>query len=178
MKLGDHVRALVGGEFRHGIDCGDRTVLFLGRDATGRPEVRRALASEFTAGAERLETVVHREQVHAPRAVVARAFSRVRDPAAAASFATSEAFAAWCLTGRPPEPGYGPAPAPAARPARRAARKEAKATRRAPARKPASGRKARRAAPRAPAAARARKKSPPRRSAPRGRRRRRTVRRP
>lgn len=105
MKLGDHVRALADGEYRHAIDCGDRTVLFLARNDAGRPEVRRALAADFAAGAERVEAVVHREPVHAPRAVVARAFSRVRDPAAALCFATSEAFAVWCLTGRPPEPG-------------------------------------------------------------------------
>jgi hypothetical protein len=171
MKLGDHVRALVGGEFRHGIACGDRTVLFLGRDASGRPEVRRALASEFASGAERVETVVHREPVHAPRAVVARAFSRVRDHAAAASFATSEAFAAWCFTGRPPEPGYGPAPA-AARPARRAARKTAKPARRAPARKAAPKRKASKAAARASPSRRPRQKATARRSASRGKRRR------
>lgn len=118
MKLGDHVRALAGGEYRHAIDCGDGTVLFLARNDAGRPEVRRALAAHFAAGAERVEAVVHREPVHAPRAVVARAFSRVRDPAAAFSFATSEAFAVWCLTGRSPEPGQAKVGAPARRRAR------------------------------------------------------------
>lgn len=121
MKLGDHVRALAGGEYRHAIDCGDRTVLFLARDGAGRSEVRRALAADFAFGAERVEAMVHREPVYAPRAVVARAFSRLRDPAAALSFATSEAFAAWCLTGRSPEPGRAPARAHAASPKRTAA---------------------------------------------------------
>jgi len=168
MKLGDHVRALVSGEYRHGIDCGDRTVLFLGRDASGHPEVRRALAAEFAAGAERVETVVHREGVLAPRVVVARAFSRMRDPAATASFDSSEAFAAWCLTGRPPEPGFAPAPAPppAARHARRPAAKKASPARKAPARKPAPKRRP------GKAAAPARKKAPARRAASRRKRRR------
>jgi hypothetical protein len=174
MKLGDHVRALVNGEYRHGIDCGDRTVLFLGRDASGRPEVRRALAADFATGAERVETVVHRERALAPRVVVARAFSRMRDPAAAASFASSEAFAAWCLTGRPPEPGYAPAAAPAraTRSARRPATNEGKPARKAPASKAVPKRKARKTAARSSAAARARKKAPARRPAsPRQRRR-------
>ncbi|HEY6099027.1 MAG TPA: hypothetical protein VIW03_06340, partial [Anaeromyxobacter sp.] len=172
MKLGDHVHALVNGEHRHGIDCGDRTVLFLGRDASGRPEVRRALLADFAAGAGRVETVVHREPVLAPRVVVARAFSRLRDPAAAAAFTSSEDYAAWCLTGRAPEPGYAapPAqsPAPAARkagrvagkkraePARRAAGGKAKTGRGKPARgtarKAVPRRKAGRAAPRRAAA--------------------------
>jgi len=174
MKLGDHVRALVGGEYRHGIDCGDRTVLFLGRDASGHPEVRRALASDFAAGAERVETVVHRERVLAPRVVVARAFSRMRDPSAAASFGSSETFAAWCLTGRPPEPGYAPAPAaaPAAPPGRRPAARKAKPVRRAAASRAAPKRKPRKAAARGSAAARARKKGPSRRPAPPRKRRR------
>lgn len=46
MKLGDHVRALADGEYRHAIDCGDRTVLVLARDVGGRPEVRRVLAAD------------------------------------------------------------------------------------------------------------------------------------
>lgn len=129
MTRGDHIRAATNGGLRHGIDCGDRTVLFLGRDAAGRPEVRRALLTEFAAGAERVETVVHRERVFAPGAAVARAFSRLRDPATAASFGSSEAFVAWCLTGRPPEPGY--APAAARRPAHEATPKR-KAGRAAP----------------------------------------------
>ena len=127
MKLGDHVRALAGGQYRHAVDCGDRTVLMLARDGAGRPEVRRVLAAEFAAGAERVEVVVHREPVHAPRAVVARAFSRVRDPAAALGFATSEAFAVWCLAGRPPEPDRAPVRAArASRRARRGARRAAR----------------------------------------------------
>jgi hypothetical protein len=146
MTLGNHIRAATNGGLRHGIDCGDRTVLFLGRDAAGRPEVRRVLLTEFAAGAERVETVVHREQVFAPGAAVARAFSRLRDPAAAASFGSSEAFVTWCLTGRPPEPGYAPAAALAARPPRPAARKKARPARRV-ARQAAPKRKAGRAAP-------------------------------
>ncbi|HEU4386059.1 MAG TPA: hypothetical protein VFR85_21420 [Anaeromyxobacteraceae bacterium] len=161
MMLGDHVRALVNGEYRHGIDCGDRTVLFLTRQASGQPEVRRALVEDFAAGAGRLESVVHREPVFEPEAVVARAFSRLRDPAAATSFASSEAFAAWCLTGRPPEPPFAPRPARAA-PARRASTKKA-AARPRPARKAAPRRRVRRAAPRRKAAP-SRK---PRRAAPR-----------
>ncbi len=174
MKLGDHVRALVNGEYRHGIDCGDRTVLFLGRDASGRSEVRRDLAADFAAGAQRVETVVHRERVLAPRVVVARAFSRMRDPAAAASFVTSESFAVWCLTGRPPEPGYRPSavPAPAARPARRPAGWKAKPARRIPARKAAPKRASGRAAARASASRRPSRKAPARRSAARTKRRR------
>lgn len=174
MKLGDHVRALVNEEYRHGIDCGDRTVLFLGRDTSGRPEVRRALAADFAGGAERVETVVHRERVLAPRAVVARAFSRMRDPAAAASFVTSEAFAVWCLTGRPAEPGYAPAAAPAsaARPARRPAAKKARPARKAPARQGAPERRVRKAVAGSSAARRPRKKAPARRAASRGKRRR------
>jgi hypothetical protein len=170
MKLGDHVRALASGEYRHGIDCGDRTVLFLGRDVSGRPEVRRALAADFAAGAERVETVVHRERILAPRAVVARAFSRMRDPAAAASFVTSEAFAVWCLTGRPAEPGYAPAAATAsvARPARRPVAKKA---RKAPARQAAPKRRVRKAVARSSAARRPRKKAPARRPGSRGTRR-------
>ena len=148
MKLGDHVRALVNGEYRHGIGCGDRTVLFLARHASGRPEVRRALVADFAAGAGRVEAVVHREPVFPPRAAVARAFSRMRDPAAAASFGSSEEFAAWCLTGRPPEPGFAPAAEPArpAPPARRVARKEKARAR--PARTAAPERRSRKAAPR------------------------------
>ena len=174
MKLGDHVRALVNGEYRHGIDCGDRTVLFLGRDTSGRPEVRRALAADFAAGSERAETVVHRERVLAPRVAVARAFSRMRDPAAAASFVTSEAFAVWCLTGRPAEPGYAPAAAPASavRPARRPAAKKAKPARKAPARRAAPKRRARKAVARSSARPRPRKRAPARRPASRGKRRR------
>jgi hypothetical protein len=170
MKLGDHVRALVSGEYRHGIDCGDRTVLYLARDVSGRPEVRRTLVADFAPGAERVETLVHREGGFAPRVVVARAFSRMRDPAAAASFGSSEEFAAWCLTGRPPEPGFAPAAPPArpARPARRAAGKKAKPPRRA-AGKTAPRRKPRQAAPRPVPR---RKKAPARRPAPRRRRRR------
>ncbi|HYQ79899.1 MAG TPA: hypothetical protein VEP68_00285 [Anaeromyxobacteraceae bacterium] len=179
MNLGDHVRALSSGELRHGIDCGDRTVLYLARDASGRPEVRRALLAEFAPGAERVEAVVHREEVFAPRVVVARAFSRLRDPAAAAAFGSSEEFAVWCLTGRPPEPGYAPAPAPAAPapPPRRGGARKAKAgagrrttPRAVPRRKPrrTAGRpKARKAGP----APRRKKKAPARRPARRGRRR-------
>ncbi len=151
MKLGDHVRALADGEYRHAVDCGDRTVLFLARDGAERSEVRRALAADFASGAERVEAVVHREPVHAPRAVVARAFSRLRDPAAALSFATSEAFAVWCLTGRSPEPSRGPARAPAAR---RAAATRARRARRVPARAAASKRRAARGRSRGRAAAR------------------------
>lgn len=155
MKLGDHVRALVGGEYRHGIDCGDRTVLFLARDPAGRPEVRRALDAEFASGG-RVEPVVHREQVFAPRMVVARAFSRMRDPSAAASFGSSEAFAAWCLTGRSPEPGFAP-PAGPERPA--AGKRKAK-----PARTPA-----RKAVPARRPARKARRRPESRGAAPRGR---------
>jgi hypothetical protein len=145
MKLGDHVRALVNGEYRHGIDCGDRTVLFLGRDTSGRPEVRRALATDFAVGAERVETVVHRERVLAPRVVVARAFSRMRDPAAAASFATSEAFAFGASPGgRPPRAWRAPAsavrpPPLRARKALAAGRPRSQTTRPSPTARPVPG---------------------------------------
>jgi hypothetical protein len=97
---GDHIRALVSGEWRHAIDCGDGTVLHL---AAGAPSpavrVRRSLRPEFVSGAEKVEVVVHRERVYPARQVVARAYSRASDPALARMFETSAAFAAWCKAG-------------------------------------------------------------------------------
>ena len=147
VALGNHIRALVDGAWRHGIDCGDRTVLFLSSEG-GRPEVRRALAAAFAPGGGRAETVVHREPVFAPRMVVARAFSRLRDAATAAAFHSSEAFAAWCVSGRAAEPACPCAPEPP------------RATRRkGPARRAAGERKARHLRPEAP-----RRKAPARRA--------------
>jgi hypothetical protein len=119
--VGEHIRALKGGRWIHAIDCGDETVLHLVEDAAP-PRVRRAYRPEFVAGAESVEHVTHRERTFAPKEVVRRAYSRATDPALAAMFGDSQAFAEWCITGRVVAtrnvavavPGIAPAP-PAAR---------------------------------------------------------------
>jgi hypothetical protein len=101
--LGDHIRALRGGRWNHAIDCGDATVIHVAPEAPTCERVRRTYRPEFEAGADAVEVVTHRERVYSPRAVVARAFSPFRDPALSGMFLDSEAFAAWCKTGRLPE---------------------------------------------------------------------------
>jgi hypothetical protein len=97
--MGEHIRALKGGQWLHAIDCGDETVLHLAEDAAPR-RVRRAYRPEFVAGAQSVEIVTHRERTFPPKEVVRRAYSRAADPALAAMFPDSEAFAGWCTTGR------------------------------------------------------------------------------
>jgi hypothetical protein len=171
--LGDHIRALKGGRWIHGIDGGDKTVLHLG-DRPG-PRVLRTYGPLFVEGAEAVEVVAHREPVYPPRSVVARAWSPVRDPALGEMFGDSEAFAHWCKSGRLPEGAATPpaagGPAPeAARGARPtptggAARPPAKPS--GPGRKPAGkarGPTARKTPSRKAPASRARK--PPARKRP------------
>jgi hypothetical protein len=142
--LGDHIRALKDGRWLHGIDLGDQRVLFLAEQPGLAPgdRLRRVYRPEFTAGAARVELVVHRERTYPAKAVVARAWSRFMDPSVVAMFGDSEQFAAWCKIGRAPEPGP-PAP-PAAAPAKAKARAKAKASAKAkaPAKKAAARPKA------------------------------------
>jgi hypothetical protein len=115
--VGEHIRALKGGRWSHAIDCGDETVLHLADDETRRA-VRRSYRPEFIAGAEVVEVVRHRQRTFPGNEIVARAYSRIADPALASMFVSSEAFAHWCATGRPPAPddeAEAPAPAPRAR---------------------------------------------------------------
>lgn len=154
--LGDHIRALKDGRWLHGIDLGDQRVLYLAEAPGLAPgdRLRRVFRPEFTAGASKVELVVHREPAYAAKAVVARAWSRFMDPSVVSMFRDSEAFAAWCKIGRLPEstpvaappasPSVSPPPAAAApvkAPARPAAAKTAPAAKpapkKAPARKPA-----------------------------------------
>lgn len=97
--LGEHIRARRNGRWTHAIDCGDETVVHLDGDA-GKAQVRRSYRPEFVAGAEVVQVVTHRERTFPPSEVVARAYSRIGDPALAAMFRDSEAFADWCATGR------------------------------------------------------------------------------
>lgn len=97
--VGEHIRARKGGRWNHAIDCGDETVIHLDGDA-GRARVRRSYRPEFISGAEVVEVVTHRERTFPPGEIVARAYSRIADPALAAMFRDSEAFAEWCATGR------------------------------------------------------------------------------
>ena len=164
--LGDHIRALKDGHWLHGIDLGDQRVLYLVETPGLAPvdRLRRVYRPEFTAGARKVELVVHREPAYASKAVVARAWSRFMDPSVIAMFRDSEAFAAWCKIGRLPEtPATEPAPASRSAP-RPAARRPA--AKRPAAGKPVAGKKvAGKAAARKPSA----KKAPPRKSAPRAR---------
>lgn len=100
--LGDHIRTLKAGRWTHAIDCGDETVIVLARGAAEAPHVRRSYRPEFVAGAETVEIVRHRERTFSADEVVARAYSRISDPALASMFRDSEAFAEWCTTGRVP----------------------------------------------------------------------------
>jgi hypothetical protein len=119
--LGDHIRALKGGKWVHGIDLGDQRVLHLAEDPGLPPgdRLRRVYRPEFTAGASTVQLVVHRERTYPARAVVARAWSRFMDPSVVAMFRDSESFAAWCKIGRVPEvsPAKAAVAAPAAAPA-------------------------------------------------------------
>jgi hypothetical protein len=101
--IGDHIRALRGGRWNHGIDCGDRTIIHVDAGAAPGSRVQRSYRPMFEAGAAAVEVVPHRERVYVPKAVVARAFAPIRDPALAAMFADSEAFACWCKAGRLPD---------------------------------------------------------------------------
>ncbi len=169
--IGDHIRTLKDGRWTHAIDCGDETVIVLAEDAAPPPRIRRSYRPEFVAGAEAVEVVRHRERTFPADEVVARAYSRVSDPALAAMFRDSEAFAEWCTTGRLPPAASNvavdvsgvaakaaaPAPALEAKPARAASAgkkkaKPARAAKAAPKSRPA--RKAK--AARAPAKGRAR----------------------
>ena len=97
--VGEHIRALRRGRWMHAIDCGDETVIHLADD--GSPSaVRRSYRPEFVSGAETVEVVRHRERTFPADEVVARAYSRIADPALAAMFGDSESFAEWCATGR------------------------------------------------------------------------------
>jgi hypothetical protein len=139
--LGDHIRALKGDRWLHGIDLGDQRILFLD-ESPGLPpadRLRRVYRPEFTAGASKVELVVHREPAYPAKAVVARAWSRFMDPSVVAMFRDSEAFAAWCKIGRLPE-ATAAAPPPATPMAARAA---AAAARRAPQPAPVRGTPAR-----------------------------------
>jgi hypothetical protein len=151
--VGQHIRALKGGRWIHAIDCGDETVLHLADEAAPQ-RVRRAYRPEFLAGSAAVEVITHRERTFPANEIVQRAYSRASDPALAAMFRDSEAFAEWCATGRLPGPrnvalevpGLLPAAsaaAPAAAPAAAAAPRKAPAPRKkARARRPAPARKA------------------------------------
>jgi len=134
--LGDHIRAQKDGRWLHGIDLGDQRVLYLAEAPGLAPgdRLRRVYRPEFTAGASKVELVVHREPAYPAKAVVARAWSRFMDPSVVAMFRDSEAFAAWCKIGRLPE-STAAAPPPASPMTARAA--AAKAATRAPAPKAA-----------------------------------------
>ena len=97
--VGEHIRALKGGRWIHAIDCGDETVLHLADEAAPQ-RVRRAYRPEFLAGSSAVEVITHRERTFPAKEIVRRAYSRASDPALAAMFLDSEAFAAWCATGR------------------------------------------------------------------------------
>lgn len=130
--LGDHIRALKDGRWLHGIDLGDQRVLFLA-ETPGLPpgdRLRRVYRPEFTAGASKVELVVHREPAYPSKAVVARAWSRFMDPSVVHMFRDSEAFAAWCKIGRLPEASPA-APAPVAPMAAKQAAQEKPAPKRA-----------------------------------------------
>lgn len=162
--MGEHIRALKRGRWNHAIDCGDETVVHLADEASPSLAVRRSYRPEFVAGAEVVEVVTHRERTFPADEVVARAYSRIGDPALAAMFRSSESFAAWCTTGRPAAaPGAfaagAAAPPPVARTAAAASGAAAPRARAKPARparpakakpKPKGRRTARRAAAKAP----------------------------
>jgi hypothetical protein len=163
--IGDHIRTLKAGRWIHAIDCGDETVILLAGDAAQPPRVRRGYRPELVAGADAVEVVTHRERTFPAEEVVARAYSRISDPALASMFRDSKAFAEWCTTGRLPgrppnvavsSPGVTPAAPPrkapskpagaAKRPRSAKARKAtpARSPRKAPARRKAATRGARR----------------------------------
>ncbi|HEX9051940.1 MAG TPA: hypothetical protein VF841_15530, partial [Anaeromyxobacter sp.] len=150
--IGDHIRTLKGGRWTHAIDCGDETVIVLADDASRSPRVRRSYRPEFVAGSETVEVVLHRERTFPAEEVVARAYSRISDPALAAMFRDSEAFAEWCTTGRLPAgrgnlaiPVPGVEAPPAAPRARRPARSRPAPRRKKPAAKARAAKRARKA---------------------------------
>lgn len=100
--VGEHIRTRKGGRWNHAIECGDETVIHLPDGVPGMARVRRSYRPEFVSGAEAVEVVTHRERTFPASEVVARAYSRIADPALAAMFPDSEAFADWCATGRIP----------------------------------------------------------------------------
>jgi hypothetical protein len=146
--LGEHIRALKGGRWYHAVDCGDETVLHL-VDEPGPRRVRRSYRPDFVAGAEQVETVVHREPTYPAKEIVARGYSRAADPALAIMFGDSEAFAEWCSTGRLPPGQTAPVAATPPPPLVRAKPARARASKPAAAAKPAKrrGRAGRTAAP-------------------------------
>jgi hypothetical protein len=97
--IGEHIRALKEGRWDHAIDCGDETVIHLGDDRDA-PRVRRSYRPAFVEGAATVQLVTERALTFPPQEVVARAYSRLADPALAAMFRDSQAFAEWCTTGR------------------------------------------------------------------------------
>ncbi len=178
--LGDHIRALKDGRWLHGIDLGDQRVLYLAEAPGLAPgdRLRRVYRPEFTAGASKVELVVHREPAYPAKAVVARAWSRFMDPSVVSMFRDSEAFAAWCKIGRlpestpaalpprPPEPARA-APAPAPQPTPKAPVKApVPAKQAAPARKAKAAVPAKKAAPKKKAAAKPAPKKAPAKKAP------------
>jgi hypothetical protein len=112
MSHGEHIRIVGGGRVVHAIDCGDRTVLHLADGDGGPATVRRSLLADLTQGTATVEVVRAAHQVYPPQMVVARAFSKLGDPAAGAMFPTSEHFAAWCVSGQAPRPSPRPAAPP------------------------------------------------------------------
>jgi hypothetical protein len=186
--IGDHIRALKSGRWVHAIDCGDETVLHVpdgGPEAAGA-RVLHTYRPAFLAGAEAVEVIAHRERVYPAKAVVARAWSPIRDPALASMFRDSAAFAEWCKTGRLPDAPQNLAiavsPTPGAKRGAPEARRSSKPVRakaaprkaspaRKPARKPAARKPARKPAARKPARKPAAKRRPaPRKAAKRRRR--------
>jgi hypothetical protein len=192
--IGDHIRTLKAGRWTHAIDCGDETVIVLAEDAAQPPRVRRSYRPEFVAGADAVEIVLHRERTFPAEQVVARAYSRISDPALASMFRDSEAFAEWCTTGRLPTSAPGvaisvpggaggtPAPSPpstaSASPARsapakaKAARAAKPAAKARPARRATHARTSRKPGRKAPArgARRTAKRKPVKRNSRRSRR--------
>ncbi len=171
--IGDHIRTLKAGRWNHAIDCGDETVIGLAVDDAEQRRIRRSYRPEFVAGAESVEVVTHRERTFPADEVVARAYSRIADPALAAMFKDSEAFAEWCTTGRlpatPPNVAVSvPGVAPASPPAAPAAPAAAKAAPRKKPRPAAKAKPARAAAPgrkkAKPAAKKARSRKPARKA--------------
>jgi hypothetical protein len=112
MSHGEHIRIVGGGRVVHAIDCGDRTALHLAEGDGGPATVKRSLLADLTQGTATVEVVRAAHKVYPPQMVVARAFSKLGDPAAGAMFPTSEHFAAWCVSGQAPRPSPRPAPPP------------------------------------------------------------------
>ena len=116
MSHGEHIRIVGGGRVVHAIDCGDRTALHLAEGDGGPATVKRSLLADLTQGTATVEVVRAAHKVYPPQMVVARAFSKLGDPAAGAMFPTSEHFAAWCVSGRAPRPSPRLAAPPPPRP--------------------------------------------------------------